>query len=248
MSGNGGVPRNLSETPAPSRAAGWAVHLLTASNALWGLLAIRAIAERQFKTALLWMALTLVIDAVDGFLARKARVRQALPWIDGALLDNLVDYLSYVIVPAYLLSEAALLPAGLELVGAGMICIGSAFQFTRVDAKTDSHHFTGFPSYWNLVVFYLLLLEWPPWVAFAVVLALTALLFVPVRYVYPSRTREYRTLTTILTGLWTLVVIVMLVRFPERNVGLIYGSLVYVVYYAAVSLGVTTRSRSRVTS
>jgi phosphatidylcholine synthase len=206
-------------------------------------LAIRAIAEWRFKTALGWMALAVAIDAVDGFLARKARARQALPWIDGALLDNLVDYLTYVIVPAYLLSEAALLPAGLDLLGTAMICVGSAFQFARVDAKTESHHFTGFPSYWNLVVFYLLLLEWPPWVALAVVVTLTVLLFVPFRYVYPSRTREYRLPTAILTVLWTLALVVMLMRFPERNVWLIYGSLLYVVYYAAVSIAVTTRWR-----
>jgi phosphatidylcholine synthase len=207
------------------------------------LLAIRAIAEWRFKTALVWMALALAIDAVDGFLARRARVHQALPWIDGALLDNLVDYLTYVIVPAYLLSEAALLPAGLDLAGAAMICIGSGFQFARVDAKTPSHHFTGFPSYWNLVVFYLLLLEWPPWAAFAVVVGLTALLFVPVRYVYPSRTREYRTPTAILTGLWTLTLIAMLVRFPKRDAWLVYGSLLYVAYYAAISMRVTARWR-----
>ena len=221
--------------------AAWAVHLLTASGAVWGLLALVAISDGRFKAALGWMVLAVVVDTLDGPLARRVQVARVLPSFDGPLLDNLIDYLNYVIVPAYLLYEASLLPAAFGLVGAAMICVASAFQFSQADAKTADHHFKGFPSYWNLLAFYLLVLRPGPWIGFVLVVVLCVLVFVPVRYIYPTRTREYRTLTLILTGVWAVSVLVLLLQYPDAKRWLAYGSLLYVVYYTGLSLKLNAR-------
>ncbi len=230
---------------AGARAAAAAVHLFTASGAVWGLLAIRALGERRIESALAFMAAAVVVDAVDGALARRFRVKQVLPGIDGTLLDNLVDYLNSVIVPAYLLHQAALVPERLGPAAAAAICLASAFQFAQTDAKTPDHLFKGFPSYWNIVVFYLLLLRPDPGLALAIVLALCAMVFVPVYYVYPSRTPQHRRLTLALGGLWTAAVVWMLVEYPSRRPWLVYLSLLYLAYYGGVSLKLTLARRRR---
>jgi phosphatidylcholine synthase len=220
---------------AAQYAAAWSVHLLTASGAVWGLLALDAIARARLKPALGWMALAVVVDGFDGVLARRARVRIVLPSVDGSLLDNVVDFLNYVVVPAFLLYRTGLLPSRLALAGAAAICLASAFQFTHAEAKA-ADRFRGFPSYWNVVVFYLLLLRPDPWVASGVVAALCVLAFLPVTWVYPTRTRELRVPTLALTTAWAAAVGVLLWRYPDHSRWLAAASLVYVVYYLVLSL------------
>lgn len=221
--------------------AAWSVHLLTASGAVWGLLALDAIARARLKPALGWMALAVVVDGIDGVLARRARVKILLPSVDGSLLDNLVDFLNYVVVPAFLLYRAGLLPTRLALAGAAAICLASAFQFTHAEAKT-ADRFRGFPSYWNVVVFYLLLLRPDPWIASGIVAVLCLLVFAPVTWVYPTRTRELRLLTIALTTAWAAAVGVLLWRYPDHPRWLAIASLVYIVYYVALSLWLWRRS------
>ena len=137
----------------------WLVHLYTALGAVVGLYSILAIDESNFRLAFFLMAVTVIIDATDGALARAARVKRVIPWFDGALLDNLVDYLNYVIVPCLFLLRAALLPPQDALWLAALPVLSSAYGFCRRDAKTADHFFLGFPSYWNIVVFYLYALK-----------------------------------------------------------------------------------------
>jgi phosphatidylcholine synthase len=221
------------------------VHALTASGAFAGLLAIVAVGSGRWKAALGWMGLALLIDSVDGVLARRVGVDRALPTIDGALLDNLVDYVNYVIVPAYFVVAAGLTPPGFTLVAAALICASSAFQFAQVDAKTSEHHFKGFPSYWNVVVFYLVVLRLSPATAFATIVLFALLVFVPLRYVYPSRTTELRPLTIGLTTLWCASLMWIWYSYPAQNPAWVYGSLGYVAYYAGLSLVVTLRHRRK---
>ena len=221
--------------------AAWSVHLLTASGAVWGLLALDATARARLDSALGWMALAVVVDGIDGVLARRARVRILLPSVDGSLLDNLVDFLNYVVVPAFLLLRAELLPARLALAGAAAICLASAFQFTHAEAKA-ADRFRGFPSYWNVVVFYLLLLRPDPWIASGIVAALCLLAFAPVTWVYPTRTRELRVPTLALTTVWAAAVGVLLWRYPDHPRWLAVASLAYVVYYLVLSLWLWRRS------
>jgi phosphatidylcholine synthase len=221
------------------RAAAWSVHLLTASGAVWALLTVLAVRDASWKAALGWMALAVLIDAMDGPLARRLRVATALPHVDGALLDNLIDYLNYAVVPAYFIYELHLLPAGLDIAAAAIICIASAFQFSHVEAKAGDQFFRGFPSYWNLVAFYFLFLRPQAWIALLVVLALSALTFVPIHYVYPTHTRRYRGLTLWLTAAYTLTILVAIIRYPTTSRWLIYGSLLYGLYYAGLSFKLT---------
>ncbi len=131
----------------------WLVHLYTALGAVVGLYTILAIDESNFRLAFFLMAVTVIIDATDGALARAARVKEVIPWFDGALLDNLVDYLNYVIVPCLFLLRAGLLPPQDALWLAALPVLSSAYGFCQRDAKTADHFFLGFPSYWNIVCF-----------------------------------------------------------------------------------------------
>jgi phosphatidylcholine synthase len=223
------------------RLAAWSVHLLTASGAALGFAALIAVGQGAWIRALILLGVACLIDSVDGTLARAARVRETLPRFDGTLLDNLVDYLNYVVVPAYLLAECGGLPAGWGAVGTCAICLASAYQFSRRDAKTDDGRFRGFPGYWNVVAFYVLVLEPPPWGALGLVLLLCAMVFVPVLYVNPWRTRPWRRLTASLTLAWVAAVAVILATHPQHPVWLARGSLLYAVYYFALSVHLTRR-------
>src|SRR5207248_3290393 len=142
-----------------------------------------------------WMAYTVAIDSVDGTLAHAVGVKQVLPFFDGTRLDDLVDYVTYVIVPALFLLHMHLLPQRAAVVVALCPVLASAYGFCRTDSKTADHYFTGFPSYWNIVAFYLYTLGWPRALNAAVVLLFAVGVFVPIRYLYPSPTPVLRPLT-----------------------------------------------------
>jgi len=217
----------------------WLVHLFTASGAVFGLLAIRATAESEYIEALIWMAVTCAIDGVDGTLARKFRVKQYVPQFDGALLDNIMDYFTYVLVPAYFLLHVEVLPKSWRLPLAFVILLASAYQFCRVDAKTPDHTFTGFPSYWNVAVFYLYLLDWP-WQVNAALLILCAVgVFIPVRYLYPSRTPILKPLNIALGLVWATLLLVALYRYPEGHESVVLLSFFYIIYYFVFSIWLT---------
>ena len=221
----------------------WMVHLFTASGAVFGLLAIRATSEGHFVAALGWMMVTAAIDGVDGALARWRKVKFFLPHFDGALLDNMVDYFTYVLVPAYFLLYADLLPGPWRLPLAVIMVLASAYQFCRDDAKTPDHAFTGFPSYWNVAVFYLFMLGCPGPVNALVLLVCAAGVFVRIRYLYPSRTRFLRPLNLALGCIWAGLSIAALARYPEGHRLLLLLSLFYLVYYIAISLWLTLRKQ-----
>src|SRR5207248_8855289 len=138
------------------------------------------------------------IDSVDGTLARAVGVKRVLPFFDGTRLDDLVDYVTYVIVPALFLLHMHVLPHRAAVAVALCPVLASAYGFCRTDAKTSDHYFTGFPSYWNVVAFYLYALDWPRAVNAAVVVLFSIAVFVPIRYIYPSRTVTLRPLTIVL--------------------------------------------------
>jgi len=226
------------------RSSAWAVHLLTASGVVWGFLALVAIADGRLKAALIWILVALLVDSVDGTLARRLRVSEVVPQIDGALLDNLVDYLNYAVVPAFLLLRSGLLPEGYGPLAALFVCLASVFQFAHGEAKSPDHLFRGFPSYWNVVAFYLLLLGLDTRVNFAIIVILGVLSYAPIYHVYPSRTPTLRSTTLVLTGTWGIGLGVLLVQYPDTSRWLIRASLLYVAYYFALSLVLTIRRRT----
>jgi phosphatidylcholine synthase len=216
--------------------AAWAAHAFTASGAILGFLALVAVTERDFRLAFAWLALQVLVDAVDGALARRARVKELLPWFDGAKLDDIVDYLTYVVVPALMVWRGELVPRGWAIPVASAMLLSSAFGFNRADAKTANHFFTGFPSYWNIVVFYLFALRWAGWVNAAILLLLAVLVFVPIRYVYPSRTPIWQPLTIALGVVWGVASTLVLWQYPAVSGPVLAVSFVFPAYYTALSL------------
>lgn len=226
------------EKPNPLRSVlAWGVHLFTASGAVWGFLTLLAIFKHDWRLAIIWMITAMFVDGFDGMLARWADVKRYASGVDGALLDNIIDYLNYVVVAALFLVEAPdLLPAGWAIPGAAAILLTSGYQFTQIDAKTDDHFFKGFPSYWNVMVLYMLLLKFNPWINLAVLIFFNALVFVPVKYIYPSRTMRLRRLTLALTYLYGAIGIWGLLQYPNSPQWVVWVSFIYVAYYLGLSI------------
>lgn len=213
----------------------WLAHLATASGAVLAFLALIAVVRGDYRAAFLWLAVQIVVDSIDGTLARRARVRERLPWFNGAKLDDIVDYLTYVFVPAVLVWHAPLVPDGLAVPVAAAMLIASAYGFNRDDAKTADHFFTGFPSYWNIVVFYLAVGGGPPAANALVLLGLAGLVFVPAHYVYPSRSPVWRAPTIVFGAVWGAAVLLMLWLYPAVPRPLFWASLAYPAYYLILS-------------
>ena len=223
------------------RAAAWGVHLLTASSAPAGLLAMLATLHGDAQTAFAWMAYTIFVDSIDGTLARHFEVKRVMPTIDGARLDDCVDYFTYVVVPVFFVVQMGMLPGALEAPVAAIVLTASLFGFGRTDAKTEDHLFTGFPSYWNIVVFYLYVLEWPGAASALLLTAFAIGVFVPVRYVYPSRTTTLRPLTLALGVAWGIAMLWAIAHLEPRPKTVVATTLLYVVYYFALSFVLTRR-------
>lgn len=225
------------------RVAAWLVHLFTASGAVFGLLTLYAIHHTQFLLAFWLMAGAVFVDSVDGILARQAKTKVAAPKVDGGLLDNLLDYVNYAMAPAFfLVVNDTLLPANWRILGACLIVLVSAYQFTQPEAKTDDHFFKGFPSYWNIVVFYLFLWQTSPHLNLVIIVVLAILTFIPIKYVYPSRldyltrSRWLRRAMLLATILWGIATAALLWIYPNTNPLLVGLSIGYALFYALISL------------
>jgi phosphatidylcholine synthase len=216
--------------------AAWGVHLFTATGAVWGFLTLLAIFDHDWRGMIIWIIIAMLVDGFDGLLARWADVATYAKGIDGALLDNILDYLNYVIVPALFLVEAEVLPYGTRLIGACSILLTSAYQFTQIDAKTDDHHFKGFPSYWNVAALYMLLMGLPQWLNFGFLVVFNILVFVPIKYIYPSRNSYLRQVTLGLTYLYGAIGIWGLLQYPNSPKWVVWASFIYVAYYIILSL------------
>ena len=218
------------------------VHLYTASGAVLALLILVAAYNGNAVQALWLMLAALLIDSTDGLLARRLRVSEALPSFDGARLDDIVDYITYVFAPMILLWSIGFLPEGAYgLVVAALPLLASSYQFCRMDAKTDDHFFLGFPSYFNVVVFYAIVFDPGVGVVTAMILVCSFLVFVPIRYVYPTRTAAFRRLSLLLTALWLLSYAVILLQMPEPEPLILGFSIFYLVYYLGLSLYLNVR-------
>ncbi len=214
----------------------WAVHFYTATGAVAGLVTLELIARGDFRGALVVMAIALFVDSTDGPLARRVNVRARLPLFDGGLLDNVVDYLTYVAIPLFFMLRAGIVADDVKgLAVACFVMLASAYGFCRTDAKTTDHYFLGFPSYWNLVAFYLFCLRLPMPVNEALLSALAVMVFLPIKFIYPNRTEPLRRLTLTLGVIWAAVTAVMLPAAPSYNPLLLYTSLAFIVYYFVTS-------------
>jgi len=219
----------------PHQIAAWSVHAYTASGAVAGFLALRATFLGRARDAFLWMLVAVLIDATDGTLARAVEIKRVLPWFDGAKLDDIVDYFTFVIVPVVFLYHLHLLPVWGTLLFVALPLLASAYGFCQAAAKTPDFFFTGFPSYWNIVAFYLYVGQTPLWLNGTLICVLSLFVFIPIRYLYPTRTVPFRRLTNLLGGLWVGVLLVLLWQFPTPSPWLVLFSLYYPLYYTALS-------------
>jgi phosphatidylcholine synthase len=225
--------------------AAWLVHLYTASGLVLAFLAVRSLFDHDYRTAFFWLALQIAVDATDGMLARLVRVSDRLPWFNGAKLDDIVDYLTYVFVPALFVWRALLVPDAWAVSVVSAMLLSSGYGFNRDDAKTADHFFTGFPSYWNIVVLYLMLARLPAAVNAAILLALAVLVFVPIHYVYPSRMPVAAFATNLLGAAWGALMLVILWRYPVVSGRLLLISLIFPAYYLAISIALQLRRSHR---
>lgn len=229
-----GLVESSPNTQVAPKWACWLLHLFTASGAFIGLLAIQAADRGQALLAFQLMMMTIVIDAADGTIARRLKVSEALPHIDGRTLDDIVDYFTYVLVPIYTLVKLNLI-ASSPFIWAVPV-MASALGFSNVDAKTEDDYFLGFPSYWNLVALYLFCLGWPVWVNTVFVLLLAVMVFAPLRFIYPSKTVPYRIPTLVLGTIWGAQTVALVVCPDILPDWWLMGALFYPVYYVSMSL------------
>jgi len=221
----------------------WLVHLYTASGAPIALFSLLLIDQGRLQEALWLMSLAVLVDATDGALARLARVKELIPWFDGARLDEIVDYLNYVLVPSFFLIRADLLPRDDGLWLAALLLLASAYGFCHKESKTADFYFLGFPSYWNIVAFYFLVLETPRWLNGFLILIFAAFVFVPIKYLYPSRSPILRGLTIGLGVVWGILVLAIISSLPEPSMPVVFLSLAFPAYYLILSFYLTARNR-----
>ena len=222
----------------------WLVHAYTATGALLAFLAIQAASLHDFRTAFLWLFVAVLVDSTDGALARSARVHERLPRFSGGKLDDIVDYLTFVFVPAVILWQAGAVNGPWTVPVIAVMLLSSLFGFVSEDAKTEDHFFTGFPSYWNIVALYLVVLRLPPVVNAVILVGLSALVFVRIGYVYPTRTTTARTVTLALGLLWSFIMLALVLQLPTPRKSIAWLSLFFPAYYTALSLMLQAR-RSR---
>lgn len=184
------------------RASAWAVHVFTASGAVFGLLALFAVFQDQPAMVFLWLAVALFVDGVDGTFARRADVANVLPGVDGSALDLVVDYFTYVVVPAVFMVRFGLLPDGFALALAGWVLLTSLYCFANTGMKSSDAYFVGFPAVWNVVALYLWLLDFGPWLNTAILLALGVLTFTRLKFLHPFRVRTLMPLNLAATAVW----------------------------------------------
>ena len=228
---------------------GWSVHLLTASGAL---AAFQATAEicapgTDPRRVFLWLGLAVIIDAADGPLARRWRVKQTVPHIDGRTIDDIVDYLTFTFIPLLLLWRMGWVPEPAAAWIAPAL-VTSLLGFANMGAKQESAgFFLGFPSYWNVYAFYAGIAHawWGPWLPGLGVLAFSALTVLPVRFVYPNLApRPWRVPVIAGALVWTVLLALLLPAYPRPGAALVAASLVYPVFYFALSAHLDRRSRA----
>jgi phosphatidylcholine synthase len=188
------------------------VHIFTACGAGCALMALLEAARGRWVAMFVWLAVALVIDGVDGTLARRFRVAEILPRWSGNALDLVVDFTTYVFVPAFALATSGLLPQPVAAPLAIAIVVVSALYFADEEMKTQDNFFRGFPALWNAVAFHLFVLKLPPWIAACVVAALVVLTFMPLRVLHPFRVTQFRSVNLVALATWSLLCIYALYR------------------------------------
>jgi len=180
-----------------------AVHLLTATGAVFAMLAMLAAVEAKWDLMFLWLVVAFAVDGIDGPLARKFDVKTHAPQFDGVLLDLIIDYLTYVFIPAFALFASGLLPGWTGWFAIIVITFASAMYFADTRMKTKDNSFAGFPGCWNMLILVLFAIEPNFWISLALVAALAVAMFLPLKFIHPVRTERWRWLSLPIALAWT---------------------------------------------
>ena len=192
-----------------------AVHVLTAAGGVLGLLSLLSACDGHWVAAFAWLGAALIVDGVDGPLARMVDVKRALPRFSGEELDHLVDYVTYVTVPAFMVARAGIVPESLRLPLAAVIMLSSLYHFSDTESKTADGYFVGFPAIWNVVVLYCFVLDLPPAASASIIVICTVFTFIPLYWVHPLRVRRLRLLTFAVVSAWGAAAVSAIVHgFP----------------------------------
>lgn len=233
-----------------ARLAAWCVHAYTASGLLLAAAAAVLIVrgdEASLRAALLVFLVATLVDGTDGFLARRFRVADVLPEFDGRRLDDIVDFQTYTSLPLLLMWRSGALPGATALLLL-LPLLASAYGFSQSDAKTDDGYFLGFPSYWNVVAFYVVLLAPPAGVTAGVLLLLTALTFLPTRYLYPSAGGLLNNVTVAAGLVWGVLLVMILTGAAQPERTWVLASLLFPAWYMLASWWVTLSARRPATA
>jgi phosphatidylcholine synthase len=188
-----------------ARVYAFAIHVLTASGAAFALLALILAVGGHWAIMFLCLGFALIVDGLDGPLARAFKVAETLPRYSGDTLDLVVDFTTYVFVPAYAVIASGLLPQSLAILAGVVIVITGAIYFSDREMKTGDKGFRGFPAVWNLVAFYLFVLMPPPWISALAIAVFAALTFAPITFVHPLRVKRWRVVTIALMAAWAIL-------------------------------------------
>jgi phosphatidylcholine synthase len=221
-------------TKATAITAAFAVHVFSACGAACALLALVAAVRGEWATMFGWLGLALIIDGVDGTLARRLHVAKVLPRWSGDVLDLVVDILNYVFVPAYALAASGLLPKSLAVALGILIVVTGSLYFADRLMKTSDYYFRGFPALWNIAAFYLFILKPAPWIAATTIVALAAMTFVPFHVVHPVRIAHLRAITTAALSVWAMLAVLALAENLNPAVWTVVALCVLAIYFVGV--------------
>lgn len=222
--------------PSRQQALAFAVHLFTASGAVCGMMALIAAVEGSWARMFAWLGAALFIDGIDGTIARRVRVVEVLPRWSGDTLDLVVDYFTYVLVPAFAVIMGGLMPFWMAVPASAAILLTSALYFADTDMKTEDKYFQGFPAVWNLVVFYFFLVPLNAWVVLGIIAALSVATFLPIKFVHPFRVVRLRALTLALLAAWGVLAVVAVVENLQPGVWVVTGLCLIALYFLLFGL------------
>jgi phosphatidylcholine synthase len=222
--------------PPLARLPAFGVHLFTASGAALALVALMMAVEHRWSAMFLCLGIALIVDGVDGTLARRLRVAEVLPRWSGDVLDLVVDFLTYVFVPAYAIVAGGLLPGPLALPAGIVIVLTGAIYFADRNMKTPDNYFRGFPALWNAAAFYLFVLKPAPWLAALVVVTLAVLTFVPFKFLHPFRVARLRMANLAAVALWGILALLAVAQDLATSSWVAGGLVAIGLYFIFVGL------------
>lgn len=204
--------------PANQRIA-WAIHIFTASGIIAGFLGLLSALDGSPRAALLWLTVAMVIDGLDGPIARRYEISAVLPAIDGHIMDLIIDYVTTVVAPAFFIHEFGLLPKRFDLIGISLILLTALYLFSYTNIQTEDNYFNGFPAMWNLAVNAMFVLQSPPRVNVVIVVVMSIFTVVPVKFIHPIRVKDFRKITLPVLVIWLIAMTYLTWVMDDRTRG-----------------------------